>query len=735
MTQHAMETINLDQLCISSRERIVAAEPTDRGLLCYCRTQDGQLTQELLPFQPFLIVNNELPLETLPEPAQKIPLQGVGFHNLILTFSNAKELKEAEKAVKKIFYSGPTVPYRLFSDLHAQAFMQNSLRLFRNMTFPELHRLQIDIETFTAEGFDFPNAERDSDEVIMISLRDSTGWETCLCGTDLSEKELLQTMIQLINERDPDVIEGHNLFNFDLPYLEKRAARYRLKLTLGRDGSVIKKRPSRYTYGENTANYTRYDIFGRHVIDTLHLVRLYDVSYRGLESHGLKTAARHFGIASPHRVYVPGNEISNTYLNDPEQLKTYALDDVRETDGLSRILLPGYFYQTQLTPLTLQNCVVRGNASRIDLILVADYLRRQTALPLPSSARTYQGGLTDSFEAGIFENVWHMDIQSLYPSIIVANQFTPKADELGIFLHYLTTLRQFRLQAKHAAKTAKGEEQELLSALQKTFKILINSFYGYTGFAQGTFNDYDLAENITAIGRDLLKTMQQALQAEGAKILEMDTDGIYFVPPENSEEMPLLQKIQATLPQGIDVDLDNTYSAMFCYKSKNYALKKHDGSIAITGAALRSRGYEPFLRDLIRTLLELLLTCQFSAIPSYLDELKHKISTHQIPLDQLAKRENLPSSIEAYQKNMQEGKGRRSAVMELAIRTGRNYRVDDQLSYYVTGTKKNVVIADNCKLLKENHEERDENIKFYLEKVKNIEEKFAPFFNSSPTLF
>ena len=46
-------------------------------------------------------------------------------------------------------------------------------------------------------------------------------------------------------------------------------------------------------------------------------------------------------------------------------------------------------------------------------------------------------------------------------------------------------------------------KQHYLHALQNTFKILINSFYGYLGFAQGHFADFDAAARVTQIGRDL----------------------------------------------------------------------------------------------------------------------------------------------------------------------------------------------------------------------------------------
>src|SRR2546421_9491166 len=70
-----------------------------------------------------------------------------------------------------------------------------------------------------------------------------------------------------------------------------------------------------------------------------------------------------------------------------------------------------------------------------------------------------------------------------------------------------------------------------LHALQNTFKILINSFYGYLGFAQGHFADFDAAARVTQIGRELLQKMIDWLTARGAQVIEVDTDGIYFIPP------------------------------------------------------------------------------------------------------------------------------------------------------------------------------------------------------------
>src|SRR2546430_16846184 len=116
----------------------------------------------------------------------------------------------------------------------------------------------------------------------------------------------------------------------------------------------------------------------------------------------------------------------------------------------------------------------------------------------------------------------------------------PATDQLQIFRHLLTDLRNFRLEAKGQMQLADKEgnrpRRHHLHALQITFKILINSFYGYLGFAQGHFADFDAAARVTQIGRELLQKMIAWLNERGAQVIEVDTDGIYFVPPSSSPD-------------------------------------------------------------------------------------------------------------------------------------------------------------------------------------------------------
>ena len=72
-------------------------------------------------------------------------------------------------------------------------------------------------------------------------------------------------------------------------------------------------------------------------------------------------------------------------------------------------------------------------------------------------ARGFEGGYTDIFFTGVARNVWHCDIASLYPSIMLQFDCFPVNDQLQIFRHLLTDLRTFRLKAKGDMRDAKDE--------------------------------------------------------------------------------------------------------------------------------------------------------------------------------------------------------------------------------------------------------------------------------------
>lgn len=722
--------MELEKIVVSTRDCVVAIEPENDKSVLYIAKGEERIREEI-PFKPFILLEDAKLLEGLNPECEIIELNGTACYRVAAIFDSATEHEKTLSFLKQTTgqtWNAPNALYRNPGDASQQALINSQIRLFRGMELEQLRRMQFDIETIVEPEFEFSNADRAGDQIVIITMAFSNGETKLLSQENMSEKELLQAFVDAVREYDPDVLEGHNIFRFDLPFIETRAKRHKVPLLLGRDNSKIKKRNSRFSAAERTINYPRYDIYGRHVVDTLHLTIFYDISHRTLDSYGLKYVAKHFGVAAPERTYIDSQNIGWAWHEDRSTLLRYAVDDVIETRSLSGIMLPSYFYQAQLIPMKFQDCVVRGNATCIEAMLIAEYFNAKQSVPRGETSRSFIGGLTQAFMEGVFDNVWHCDVRSLYPSIILANNLTPTRDELKAFPRLLGELRNFRLVTKDAERRATTTaERNNLNALQTTFKILINSFYGYLGFSQGSFNDYAMAETVTTTGREILTSMMNFLNKSGAKVIEMDTDGIYFQPPSGvTDTAKFEERIQRELPNGIEVELDETYPAMFCYKSKNYALLNDNEEVTLVGAALKSRGLEPFQRDFMRELISMLLHRREEEIDGMIKNARKAIENREWPLDKFAKSETLADSLDVYKRKQATG-GRRSAAYELATASGRDYRAGDQVSFYVFGDKKKVSVVGNSCLLADAPPERNENIPYYLDKLDALIDKFSKF--------
>jgi DNA polymerase, archaea type len=495
-----------------------------------------------------------------------------------------------------------------------QYLMHTGRVYFRGLRYDDLHRLQFDLETTALD----PRQGR----IFMVAIRDSRGFEWMLeAPTAADEARLINDLCALIRERDPDVIENHNLFGFDLPFLEARAARLHVPLRLSRSDAParLERYADPHGRGPLDRRRMRVSIPGRELIDTLDAVRRYDFAARDLPSHRLKDVARHFGVAAPDRTYLAGASIFDTFQTDPDTVRRYALDDVAEVDALSQRLLHAPFALAGMAPRRYERLASAGPAMGIlEPMLVRAYVQAGAALPLDASADDppdpHAGGGLHLFAAGIAEHVVKADVASLYPSIMRTYGIGPQCDPLGVLLYLVDRLTELRLGHKAAARhaTPGSIEHGVHQGNQAAMKVLINSAYGYLGAGHmALFADKRAADEVTRRGRAVLDQVVAGLRERGMALIEADTDGVYVaVPPHWTErdERALVAEVAATLPAGIQLEYEGRYRAMFSHEVKNYALLGYNDDLILRGVALRSSRAEPFgdrfLRDALRCLMQ-----------------------------------------------------------------------------------------------------------------------------------
>jgi DNA polymerase elongation subunit (family B) len=266
--------------------------------------------------------------------------------------------------------------------------------------------------------------------------------------------------------------------------------------------------------------------------------------------------------------------------------------------------------------------------------------------------------------------------------------------------------------------------------MQSTFKILINSFYGYLGSPFANWSDSEAANRVTSTGRELIQSMVQWLQEQDARPIEVDTDGIYFVPPDGVEgeagESRLIEQLAGTLPEGIDVELAGRYRSMLSYKVKNYALLDYEGRLKIAGSGLRSRGIERFQREFLERAIRLALEGRPGEIAALYREMLGRLERHDLDVREFMKTEILSESVAEYRRKIEKKKRNRAAVYELALAADRDYRPGDPISYYVTGTQKRVRVFDAARPVADwDADAPDENVAYYQQKLRELFEKFA----------
>ena len=414
--------------------------------------------------------------------------------------------------------------------------------------------MSFDIECLPDQG-EMPKAEKSP--VILISMAFEPEYQgqkdLVLVGKNIDcprsdtracqdEYDLLAQFASIIRDYNPDILAGYNSNEFDFPYLQERARQNRVEARVGRDGSswYIRKIVSR----------TDVSITGRVVVDLLPIIR----SSYSLKQYTLRNAAAE--LLKMEKYDVDPKEIEALWAESGEGLRRFISYSRRDAVLAMHMLLDlrlmdKYIALSRASGSLLQDIVNGGQSGMVENLLMRRFRERGRVVPPKPDAEVsderyvenegLKGGAVLVPEKGLVEDVVILDYKSLYPTIMMAHNLcyttvltpgSPAVDNVakmdggegiitapsggrfvspqvspGIMPAVLRELLDERTATKNLMKKAGEDERRFLDAKQNAMKILLNSFYGYSGYARARLYSLALANAVTSFGREnILRT-------------------------------------------------------------------------------------------------------------------------------------------------------------------------------------------------------------------------------------
>lgn len=422
---------------------------------------------------------------------------------------------------------------------------------------PSLSFVSLDIEcSMQGQLYSIGLQNNQLERVIMIGSAEPASLDVIWVD---NEKALLVELIKQIKQIDPDLIIGWNVINFDFKLLIKRAEKYQLALTLGRDNYPISWRDNKID-----SNIGYVSMSGRVVIDGIDALKMatYQFSSFSLQNVSQVLLGKTKLIED---VDNRGQQITEDFNHNKIKLAKYNLEDCRlVTQIFDKTRLIDFLrLRTQLTGLELDR--VGGSVAAFTNLYLPKLHRAGYVAPnLPQDGGLASpGGYVMSSKPGLYKNVLVLDFKSLYPSIIR----TFKIDPMGLIeglanpdnaiegfkgalfsrdKHFLpdiiTNLWKQRDQAKKEKDAARSQ----------AIKIIMNSFYGVLGSGGCRFYDTRLASSITMRGHQIMQKTAKWIEAQGYSVIYGDTDST-FVWLEHIQDENQAKKIGAELAIGINL--------------------------------------------------------------------------------------------------------------------------------------------------------------------------------------
>lgn len=534
---------------------------------------------------------------------------------------------------------------QMLENSRVPCFKLNSIEQVDNTTYTSPSMIAFDIETYN------PNQQMSNPEyhpIVQLSMY-SPGFEKVITWKTVegygpsvevveNEEALLKQFAHYINLRKPDIITGYFSDGFDFPYILKRAHKHKIKLDINLDYS----KPN-LAKGNQTAVEARGIIH----LDILQFIRR--VVRLNLKTDSLKLDAVANELLGAQKDEIDIENLATYWDNsDPKLAKfaKYCLKDSQLTYDIARLLMPNVIEFVKLIGQPITSIIKMRFAQFVEWYLMRRAQELNMIIPNKPGRNALferqgvqvEGAFVFEPIPGKYDDVVVFDFRSLYPSIIVAHNISPETlnvesehkeivpdhpnlffttDKDGFFSTILEEIMNRRSRIKAMMKTADEKKKPLLDARQNSLKILLNSTYGYLGFAAARWYSKECAAAVTAYGRHHIHDVIDKSNAAGFKVIYSDTDSIFITLEGKSQEdaLSFVDKINLDLPEMMELEAEGYFKSALFVKAKGeeggakkrYALCDEEGNITIKGFESVRRNTSFIAKEIQREVIRLLL--------------------------------------------------------------------------------------------------------------------------------
>jgi len=530
-------------------------------------------------------------------------------------------------------------------------------RMIEEHKLPNFRILALDIEVYNPRGM--PNPDRDP-IIIISTMTKEDGIKMFVADDNKNDAKIIREFVDYLRKYDPDIIVGYNNNGFDWPYLVNRSSRVGVKLTISRMGNP----PEPSVYGH-------WSVIGRANVDLYNFIE----EMGEIKVKSLDRAAEFLGVMRrDERVLIPGHRIYE-YWDDKSKrdlLLRYARDDVVSTYGLAEKLLPFAIQLSSISGLPLDQVGASSVGARVEWMIFYEAVKRGELAPNREERpyETYKGAVVLEPRPGLHEDIAVIDFSSMYPSIMMKYNASPdtlvigdcndcyvapennyrfrKTPE-GLYPGLLRVLVESRRKVRELMKSYPENSPDwvLLNERQRALKVMANAMYGYCGWLGARWYRREVAEAVTAWGRNLLKTVIEKARSLGLPIIYGDTDSL-FVKNIGDKVDALINYINNEL--GFDVKVDKVYRrVLFTEAKKRYVGLTIDGEVDIVGFEAVRGDWAEVAKDVQENVAEIVLkTGDVGKAVAYVKSIIDKLKAFQFDIDDVIIWKTLDKSLNEY---------------------------------------------------------------------------------------